>query len=127
MLKAEQIERSDDQPAQLRSDVLPQGKSTTARKASELRTVPRESPPIAPAQRSDVTTVAGDQGSRPARKQRIRWALFALLPIAAAAGAYWYVIGGRIMSTDDAYVEADKVGIFNRRFRNRSGCRCPRQ
>ena len=45
------------------------------------------------------------------RKQRVRWALFALLPIAAAAGAYWYVTGGQVMSTDDAYVEADKVGI----------------
>ena len=27
------------------------------------------------------------------------------------AGAYWYVTGGQVMSTDDAYVEADKVGI----------------
>ena len=73
-----------------------------------------KSPPLAPidpAQRSDAPTVAGDQASRPARKQRVRWALFALLPIAAVAGAYWYVTGGRFMSTDDAYVEADKVGI----------------
>src|SRR4030095_16371685 len=36
---------------------------------------------------------------------------FALLPVALIAGAYWYVTGGQIMSTDDAYVEADKVGI----------------
>jgi membrane fusion protein, multidrug efflux system len=40
-----------------------------------------------------------------------RWIAFSLLPIALIAGAYWYVIGGQIMSTDDAYVEADKVGI----------------
>ena len=40
-----------------------------------------------------------------------RWSAFALLPIALIAGAYWYVTGGQIMSTDDAYVEADKVGI----------------
>jgi membrane fusion protein (multidrug efflux system) len=114
MLKAEQIERFNDQPAEFRSDVLPQDKSTVAHKASELRSEPRESPPLAPidpAQRSDAPTVAGDQASRPARKQRVRWALFALLPIAAVAGAYWYVTGGRFMSTDDAYVEADKVGI----------------
>jgi membrane fusion protein (multidrug efflux system) len=26
-------------------------------------------------------------------------------------GAYWYVTGGQVMSTDDAYVRADKVGI----------------
>jgi membrane fusion protein, multidrug efflux system len=112
MLKAEQIERSNDQPVGLRSDVLAQDKSTVA--DTELRAKPREMPPIAPinpAERSGATTVAGDQGSRTARKQRIRRALFALLPIAAAAGAYWYVIGGRFISTDDAYVEADKVGI----------------
>jgi membrane fusion protein, multidrug efflux system len=37
--------------------------------------------------------------------------LFALLPLALIGGAYWYVAGGQVMSTDDAYVEADKVGI----------------
>jgi membrane fusion protein (multidrug efflux system) len=37
--------------------------------------------------------------------------LFALLPPALVAGAYWYVSGGQVMSTDNAYVEADKVGI----------------
>jgi len=31
--------------------------------------------------------------------------------IALIAGGYWYVTGGQIMSTDDAYVEADKVGL----------------
>jgi membrane fusion protein, multidrug efflux system len=114
MLKAEQIERSNGQLAELRAEVLPPNKSTVAREAFELRSKPREMPPIAPvdpAPRSEATAVAGDQASRPTRKQRIRWALFALLPIAAAAGAYWYITGGQVMSTDDAYVEADKVGI----------------
>jgi membrane fusion protein (multidrug efflux system) len=37
--------------------------------------------------------------------------LFSLLPLALLAGAYWYVIGGQVMSTDDAYVAADKVGV----------------
>ena len=37
--------------------------------------------------------------------------LFALLPLALIAGGYWYVTGGQVMSTDDAYVEAEKVGI----------------
>src|SRR5580700_11234910 len=40
-----------------------------------------------------------------------RRTLFALLPVALIGGGYWYVTGGRVMSTDDAYVEADKVGI----------------
>ena len=46
-----------------------------------------------------------------ARRRWPRWALFALLPLALIAGGYWYVTGGRVMSTDNAYVEADKVGI----------------
>jgi membrane fusion protein, multidrug efflux system len=43
-----------------------------------------------------------------------RWfhlALFLLLPLALLAGGYWYVSGGQVMSTDDAYVGAEKVGI----------------
>jgi membrane fusion protein (multidrug efflux system) len=40
-----------------------------------------------------------------------RWALFLLLPLALLASAYWYVTGGQVMSTDDAYVDADKVDI----------------
>lgn len=39
--------------------------------------------------------------------------LFALLPVALAAGAYFYVTGGAIMSTDNAYVQADTVGVSN--------------
>jgi hypothetical protein len=77
-----------------------------------MRTDRRELPSIPPvgrAPQADAIAAAEDRG-RLARNQRIRWALFALLPIVAAAGA-WYVTGGRVMSTDDAYVEADKVGI----------------
>ena len=56
--------------------------------------------------------------SRPATKKRGRStaaayvpALFALLPVALLVGGYWYVTGGKVMSTDDAYVDAEKVGI----------------
>jgi membrane fusion protein (multidrug efflux system) len=45
------------------------------------------------------------------RRDRMRWILFGLLPIALIAGGLWYVLGGAIMSTDDAYVDAEKVGI----------------
>jgi membrane fusion protein (multidrug efflux system) len=50
----------------------------------------------------------------PTRRSRRGWArvgLFLLLPVALLAGGYEYVTGGQDMSTDDAYVEADKVGI----------------
>src|SRR5262249_54543299 len=34
-----------------------------------------------------------------------------LLPLVLIAGTYWYVTGGGVMSTDNAYIEADKVGV----------------
>jgi membrane fusion protein (multidrug efflux system) len=52
-----------------------------------------------------------EKAPQPPRRRWVRWVLFALLPLALIAGGYWYVTGGRVMSTDDAYVEADKVGI----------------
>ena len=41
----------------------------------------------------------------------VRRVLFALLPVALLVTAYEYVTGGRTMSTENAYVEADKVGV----------------
>jgi membrane fusion protein, multidrug efflux system len=43
-------------------------------------------------------------------KRRVQRALFVLLPLVLLGGGYWYISGGQVMSTDDAYVEADKVG-----------------
>jgi len=124
MLTLEKTDRPNDQADELRPDAHSADSAATARKISELRPerrespsitpVDRESPSIAPgdsAKRTDATATTGKDASPPARNQRLRRALFALLPIALAAGAYWYVAGGRIMSTDDAYVDADKVGI----------------
>ena len=37
--------------------------------------------------------------------------MFALLPLVLIVAGYWYVTGGHVMSTDDAYVNAEKVGI----------------
>jgi membrane fusion protein, multidrug efflux system len=48
------------------------------------------------------------------RRKRPNWTrrgLFALLPLALLVVGYWYVTGGQMMSTDDAYVEAEKVGL----------------
>jgi hypothetical protein len=52
-----------------------------------------------------------EKAPRSSRGWSVRSALFALLPLALISGAYWYVTGGQVMSTDDAYVEADTVGI----------------
>jgi membrane fusion protein (multidrug efflux system) len=104
MLKPERIDGADqlERPA----ETLRQNGSAPAREAVELRADRRELPSRAP-----VHTSTAERHLPPSRKQWARWALFALLPIAMVAGAYWYVTGGQVMSTDDAYVDADKVGI----------------
>jgi len=49
--------------------------------------------------------------STPAPKKSWRRPMmFALLPVALIAGGYFYVTGGAVMSTDNAYVQADMVG-----------------
>ena len=56
----------------------------------------------------------GQKAVLPGRSRRQRWTrplLFALLPLAVIAGGYRYVTGGQMMSTDDAYVEAEQVGV----------------
>jgi membrane fusion protein (multidrug efflux system) len=45
------------------------------------------------------------------KKSRVRPLMFGLLPLALVVGAYCYVSGGQVISMDDAYVEADKVGV----------------
>jgi membrane fusion protein (multidrug efflux system) len=45
------------------------------------------------------------------KKSRRRTLMFALLPVALIAGGYFYVTGGAVMSTDNAYVQADMVGL----------------
>jgi membrane fusion protein (multidrug efflux system) len=57
--------------------------------------------------------------SAPARTPlaRRRWRpspraiMFALLPVLLVIGTYFYAIGGQVMSTENAYVQADMLGI----------------
>jgi membrane fusion protein (multidrug efflux system) len=58
-----------------------------------------------------TSTTAPDPRTEPARRTWVRRVLFLLLPLALLGGGYWYVAGGRVMSTDDAYVDAQKVDI----------------
>lgn len=54
---------------------------------------------------------AEERPPRPPRRRRIRFLLFLLLPLVLIVGAYWYVTGGQVMSTDNAYINAERVGI----------------
>ena len=70
-----------------------------------------EQPPREQPERPVERSSESEKAPQSPRRRWVRWALFALLPLALIAGGYWYVTGGRVMSTDNAYVEADKVGI----------------
>ncbi len=54
---------------------------------------------------------AGAEKTETGRRPWLRYALFLLLPIALLIGGYEYITGGRVVSTDDAYVNAQKVGV----------------
>ncbi len=62
----------------------------------------------ASASSTDPAPAAGVVRRRRSLKRPI---LFALLPIALVAGGYFYVTGGQIMETDNAYLQADMVGV----------------
>ena len=76
--------------------------------APEVRELPGAVPALAlrrgagPVQKESAQT-------RPARRRSL--GLFAVLPVVLIVGAYWYATGGKVMSTDDAYVDTQKVGI----------------
>jgi membrane fusion protein (multidrug efflux system) len=72
------------------------------------RPLPR---PATPLEKHAKAETVGRDGSRLKRRKWTRGVLFALLPLALLLAFYWYVSGGAVMSTDDAYVDAEKVGI----------------
>jgi membrane fusion protein, multidrug efflux system len=69
----------------------------------------RQAPPTEPIGRGAERVPDHQPPSAPRRWLRL--SLFALLPIALIIGGYLYVTGGQTMSTDDAYVNAEKVGV----------------
>lgn len=60
---------------------------------------------------TDSSAAAAVLPARSGGVDRLRLALFAALPVALAAGAYAYATGGAVMSTDNAYVQADMVAV----------------
>jgi len=97
---------SPGQAANGRANGVPIEKDRNA-EALSPRAERAPSPEAVPQQASDPRV--RPTGSR--RKGWLRPALFTLLPVALLGGAIAYVNGGRIMSTDDAYVNSRQVGI----------------
>ena len=92
--------------------------ASEARRPQALRPARAEAPQGPSRSRSDRARSPADetasiplQDPRARRRQLLRWALFALLPLVLIVGAYFYVTGGQVMTTDDAYVNAAKVEI----------------
>jgi membrane fusion protein (multidrug efflux system) len=73
-----------------------------------LREIARELPRE---ERPPASTAQRDAPRESLRRPWVRRVMFLLLPLALIAGGAWYVVGGRVMYTDDAYVHADQVGI----------------
>lgn len=72
---------------------------------SPLAPEPMEPETIAPPPRTEPF---------PPKRARRNWKrplLFALLPVALIAGGYYYVVGGQVMTTDNAYIRAQALGV----------------
>ena len=115
MYKADQLEQPPRHHETL--PTLPvrgeQRTTSAAPMRSETSEAPQARPNPAPKSTKPLyeNTSAPKEAAQSARRRSLRWAMFSLLPLALVVGGYWYVTGGQITSTDDAYVEADKVGI----------------
>src|SRR5256884_7819787 len=63
---------------------------------------------LPPGERRDSQGTASAPASRKSMRRPL---MFVLLPVALIAGGYFYVTGGAVMSTANAYVQADMVGL----------------
>jgi membrane fusion protein (multidrug efflux system) len=87
--------------------------------AHEARTAEETTSKAEPASKPTPATVtsppAPDTTATPVKVRRRRGLtrpiLFLALPVALIAGYYYYINGGQVMSTDNAYVGADMVGV----------------
>jgi membrane fusion protein (multidrug efflux system) len=120
MYRLDEIERppQDLEPSPTLPDHVKQRIESAASKTVALHSETSEAPQVNQSSATEPPDPADNAASAPKedasqsrRRPWLRWTLFALLPLALIAGGYWYVTGGQIVSTDDAYVEADKVGI----------------
>ncbi|PDV86674.1 hemolysin secretion protein D [Rhizobium sp. H4] len=82
-------------------------------KTSENQIKQQETVAEAPSSNSAPAAAVAAPGGNKVRRRRslTRPILFALLPLALVGGGYYYVNGGQVMSTDNAYIQADMVGI----------------
>jgi len=115
MHKPNETVRSRDIPP-ARPDAFPEGGEAgdedkihhLERRANPIDDEPADREPgiDTPAASSDTPLQTGAE-----KRTRRRRVMFALLPVMLVVGGYFYVTGGTVMSTDNAYVQADMVGV----------------
>src|SRR4029077_14915688 len=96
-------------------------RSETAERPAARRDAPREEPrrrpeqPMPPPRKQPERPIERSTALKktpgPPRRRRSRWAVFSLLPLAVLGGGHSLVRSDELVSTDNAYVEADKVSI----------------
>jgi membrane fusion protein (multidrug efflux system) len=88
-------------------------RTDTAEAPAARRDTPREQPERPPREQPEqplreqperpiARSSEPEKAPQPPRRRRLRWALFALLPLALVAGGTWDVSGGRVMWGDSA-------------------------
>ena len=88
---------------------IPANANITAAPLEERAEAPTNPAPAADVAPPPTSAAAPTKPRR--RRNMTRPVLFSLLPVALVIGGYYYVTGGQVMSTDNAYVQADMVGV----------------
>ncbi|MGY5776916.1 HlyD family secretion protein [Rhizobium sp. LEGMi135b] len=96
-----------DASSQLR---VPANANSSEQSQTPVAEAPSSNPAQQPSTTAPATPAAPPEVPRK-RRNLTRPVLFALLPVALVIGGYYYVTGGQIMSTDNAYIQADMVGV----------------
>ena len=89
---------------------IPANANSAEQTEAPVAEAPSSNPSPQPAAAAAAAPISPPEMPRKRRKLT-RPVLFALLPVALVIGGYYYVTGGQIMSTDNAYIQADMVGV----------------
>ncbi|TWB19494.1 membrane fusion protein (multidrug efflux system) [Rhizobium sp. ERR 1071] len=89
---------------------VPANANSSEQNQAPIAEAPSSNPAPQPSTTAPAAPAAPPEAPRK-RRGMTRPVLFALLPVALVIGGYYYVTGGQIMSTDNAYIQADMVGV----------------
>ncbi|TIT63782.1 MAG: HlyD family secretion protein [Mesorhizobium sp.] len=106
--RTDQIIQLDSEREQRRATAVIENDELEAPVALEPAAL--EAPAKEPPPRQAPAAVAPPVPVKP-KRSLARPVLFALLPVALVFGGYYYVTGGQLMTTDNAYIQAQSLGV----------------